>query len=88
MDITVPTTITIDGVEHQVADFSTQVQQLVAIHTEWRKDLATERLAAAKTEAAIRNLDAELTQLVAKELADKAAPAADAAPAAEATPAA
>lgn len=86
-NITAPTTITVDGKEHQVADFSETVQRLVAIHTEWRNDLAKERLQAAKTEAALRALDAELTQTVAKELNPE--PAADAAPAdAPAAPAA
>ena len=75
MNIEAPTSLTIDGAEHQVADFSETVQRLVQIHTAWRNDLAKERLAVAKTEAAIRGLDAELAQNVAKELAAKAAPA-------------
>ena len=81
MKIEAPTTITIDGTEHAVAGFSETVQRLVVIHTAWRNDLNTERLAVAKTEAAIRALDAELAQVVAKELAAKAAPAEEAAPA-------
>lgn len=72
MNIQVPTSITIDGVEHPVANFSEGVQRLVTIHTEWRTDLAKERLAVAKTEAAIRGLDVELSQLVASELAKSA----------------
>lgn len=67
-----PKSLTIDGVDYQVADFSESVQRLVQVHTFWRNDLNTERLAVAKTEAAIRNLDAELTQLVAAELKAKA----------------
>ena len=66
-----PTTLTIDGTEYQVADFSETVQRLVSIHTEWRGDLIAERLAVAKTEAAIRALDAELTQAVSSELKAK-----------------
>lgn len=66
--IEAPLTITIDSVEHKVADFSETVQRLVAIHTEWRNQLVEERLAVAKTEAAIRSLDAELSQTVTTEL--------------------
>lgn len=71
-----PETITIDGTVHNVADFGEGVQRLVKIRTLWVAQLETERLSAAKSEAAIRGLDAELTSMVAKELVDKAAPAA------------
>jgi hypothetical protein len=63
-----PKTITIDGAEYDVAGFSETVQRLVTIHTSWRNELAQERLDVAKTEAAIRTLDVELSQTVAKEL--------------------
>lgn len=66
--IDAPTTITIDGTVHEVSKFSDTVKRLVDIHTEWRNELAEQRLAVAKTEAAIRSLDAELTQTIAKEL--------------------
>lgn len=82
MQLELPKTITVDGVEHQVSDFSETVQRLVSIHTSWRGDLADERLAVAKTEAAIRGVDAELAQLVGAELKAKAEPAPEAAPAA------
>jgi hypothetical protein len=82
-----PQTITIDGAEHAVADFSETVQRLVAIHTEWRNELVKERLAAAKTEAAIRSLDAELTQTIQTELAAKAEAATAATDAPAETPA-
>jgi hypothetical protein len=68
-------TITVDGTEYPVTQFSETVQRLVAIHTEWRNDLTKERLAVAKTEAAIRSLEAELSQTVTKELAPPAAEA-------------
>jgi hypothetical protein len=71
MTIQAPTNITIDGVDHPVSAFSDSVQRLVQIHTEWRNQLSTERMAVAKTEAAIRALDTELTQLVSAELAAK-----------------
>jgi hypothetical protein len=63
-----PKTLTVDGVEHPVADFSETVQRLISIHTSWKNELATERLAVAKTEAAVRCLDAELSQFVKSEL--------------------
>ncbi len=90
MTITAPTSITIDGVEHPVSGFSETVQRLVDIHTTWRNELATERLNVAKSEAAIRALDTELSQLVAKELNPEPAPegSPDVTPVTEAPPAA
>lgn len=73
MNIAPPATLTIDGVEHPIAEFSETIQRLVTIHTNWRNDLQEERLAVAKTEAAIRSLEAELNQTIATEMAAKAA---------------
>ena len=64
-------TLTIDGVEHEVAKFSESVQNLVVIHAQWSTDLIKERMNVAKTEAALRGLDAELSKLVSEELAPK-----------------
>ena len=64
MQIEAPINITFDGTDYPVAELSETVQQLVQIHTAWRNDLQKERLAVAKTEAAIRSLDAELAQAV------------------------
>ena len=64
MKIEAPPTITVDGKEYPVSGFNETVQRLVAIHTAWRNDLQEERLAVAKTEAAIRALDVELSQNV------------------------
>jgi hypothetical protein len=72
--------LTVDGVDYPVDSFSETVQRLVAIHSQWRQDLAEERLAVAKTEAAIRAVDQELAQNVAAELAQRNAAANDAAP--------
>lgn len=63
-----PSSITIEGVEYPVQNFSETVQRLVAIHTEWRNDLQAERLSLAKTEAAVRALDTEISQVVSAEL--------------------
>lgn len=71
MNIVAPLTLTVDGTEYTVDSFSETVQRLVAIHTKWRNELQDERLQVAKTEAAIRALDVELTQTVATELAER-----------------
>lgn len=63
-----PQTVTIDGQEYPVTQFSQNVQQLIAIHTKWRNELTEERLAVAKTENAIRALDSELAATIAQEL--------------------
>lgn len=72
MTIQAPTSITVDSVDYPVSGFSESVQRLVAIHTEWQNELSKERMAVAKTEAAVRALNAELTQLVSSELSAKA----------------
>ena len=91
MKIEAPPTITVAGKEYPVSGFSENVQKLVMIHTEWRNDLQEEQLAVAKTQAALRALDAELTQAVQAELNPKPAPApvapVDPAPAANDAPA-
>lgn len=81
--IEIPTSITVEGTEYPLTAFSETVQRLVAIHTEWRNQQQTEKLALAKTEAALRALDAELMQVVAKELAPPAQTAANQAAPAE-----
>jgi predicted nucleic acid-binding Zn-ribbon protein len=73
----VPTTLTIDNVEHQVSAFSATVQRLVEINTGWRDELAAARLEVAKLEAALRQLESELTQTVLRELKEKQAPASE-----------
>lgn len=76
-DFQVPQTITVDNETHQVSDFSPTVQRLIEIHTRWRRDQQEEQAALAKTTAAIRSVEAELTQHVKDELAAKAGPAAE-----------
>ena len=63
-----PENLVVNDTQYPLEQFSENVRKLVVIHTQWRKELAEERLAMTKTEAAIRNLDLELTQLVLKEL--------------------
>lgn len=68
MTIETPKSVTVDGVEYPLTQFSETVQRLVGIHTSWRSDLVEERLAVAKTEAAIRAVDVELSALINLEL--------------------
>lgn len=58
----------VDGVEYPVDQFSPQVQNLVATRQKWSDELLNERSAVVKTEAAIRQLDNELSTLVQQEL--------------------
>lgn len=68
-------TITVDGVEHQISEFSEQVQKLAAIYETWSQDLEKEKLAAAKTETALNVINKELATLVQAEMAAKQEPA-------------
>jgi ketopantoate reductase len=54
-------TITVDGVEHELATFPTDVQRLVGIHQHWEAKLIEARLQVPMIEAAIRDLTRELT---------------------------
>jgi hypothetical protein len=54
-------TITVDGVEHDLAGFSPEVQQLVAIHQRWEVKKVEAKLELAMIEAALRDLTAELS---------------------------
>ncbi|MEM2159640.1 MAG: hypothetical protein QXN55_01645 [Candidatus Nitrosotenuis sp.] len=70
-------TLTIDGVEYQIADFSSKVQQLISIHQGWEADANAKRLEVAKVEAALRDLTREILSLVKSEIDAKNAPAED-----------
>jgi hypothetical protein len=63
-----PQTITIDGVEHELASFSIEVQRLISIHQKWEQKLAEDRLEVARGEAAIRELKRELIGKIKEEL--------------------
>lgn len=64
--------IVLDGVSYSLSNFSQNVQAMVNVRQRWEGELAEERSKVLKTEQAMRALDAELTALVQKELADKA----------------
>ena len=61
-------TIFIDGQEYYLSMFSQQVQRLTQIILIWEKELQEQRLEVAKTEAALREANREITELVKKEM--------------------
>lgn len=63
--------LTFDGKEYDIEQFSEEVKNLVFIFNSWQNELIKDRLAVAKGEAAIRSINTELTEKVAKELAPK-----------------
>lgn len=71
-------TITIDGVSHNVADFSVGVQNAVGIYNAITADLQKEQIAVLKSQSALQSIGAQIGEAVKKELAEKeAAPAAE-----------
>jgi hypothetical protein len=66
--------INFDGKDYAVSEFSEQVQSLTSLLGSWQSDLVREQVALAKTDSAIKALSKELSELVSKELADKAEP--------------
>lgn len=61
-------TIIIDGQEFDISMFSEKVQKLTNIIMLWEKQLQDQRLEAAKTEAALREANREITTIVKAEL--------------------
>lgn len=61
-------TIIIDGQEFDISMFSEKVQKLTNIIMLWEKQLQDQRLEAAKTEAALREANREITAIVKAEL--------------------
>ena len=60
--------IVLDGVEYPVAQFSDNARKLIGIRQVWYSQVEEERLAVAKSEAAIQNLDGQLSALLKSEL--------------------
>lgn len=65
-------TITIDGVSHNLADFSVEVQKLVSIRNVWEQEVVKAELEYARARAAVRDLDRELLEKLKAELAASA----------------
>lgn len=63
--------IIVDGVAHPVDEFSAQIQSLVKVRQDWVTELDVLRGSVLKNEMAINKLDVELSNLVAKELAER-----------------
>ena len=66
-------TIIIDGQEYDLSMFSPRVQRLTQIIIMWEKELQEQRLGVAKTEAALREANREITSFIKEELAAPAA---------------
>jgi hypothetical protein len=64
----IPHTITLEGKEHKLENFSDKVKHLVSIHTIWKNQLAEQNLEVAKTQAALKSLEIELSSLVSTEI--------------------
>ena len=62
-------TIIIDGQEYDLSMFSPRVQRLTQIIILWEKELQEQRLETAKTEAALREANREITGFIKEELA-------------------
>ena len=62
-------TIIIDGQEYDLSMFSPRVQRLTQIIIMWEKQLQEQRLEIAKTEAALREANREITGSIKEELA-------------------
>ena len=65
-------TIIIDGQEYDLSMFSPKIQRLTQIILIWEKELQDLRLEAAKTEAALREANREITELIKAELSPQA----------------
>lgn len=57
-----------DDVEYDVSKFSQEVQNLLNVRQQWLDEAAVERSKLIKTEAALRQLDIELTEKVKVEI--------------------
>ena len=66
-------TIIVDGQEFDLSMFSPRVQRLTQIIIMWEKQLQEQRLEIAKTEAALREANREITGFIKEELAAPAA---------------
>lgn len=64
-------TITLDGISYDVAQFSQQVQQAVAIHSSFSADLKKAQLEVLKTQAALKVVTDQISESVQKELEAK-----------------
>lgn len=63
-----PKTINLDGQSYEVARFSQGIQQAVGIYNKFNVQLQDEQLAVMKTQAAMQQVGAQISEAVKKEL--------------------
>lgn len=66
-------TLTLDGVSHDVSQFSQGVQNAIVIYNTITAELQKEQVAVMKSQAALQSIGAQIGEAVKKELADNAA---------------
>lgn len=69
--------ITLDGISYDVNQFSQGVQQAVGIYNQFQADLQKAQLEVIKSQAALQSVGGQIAEAVKKELAEKAAAAAN-----------
>lgn len=69
--------ITIDGIAYDLSQFSQGVQQAVGIYNVFNADLQKAQLEVIKSQAALQSVGAQISEAVKKELAERAAAAAN-----------
>lgn len=69
-----PRTINLDGISYDIAQFSQGVQQAVEIYNIFAGQLKTQQLEVMKTQAALQQVGAQITEAVNKELDAKRNP--------------
>lgn len=62
-------TIIIDGQEYDLSMFTPRITRLTQIILSWERELQEQRLEVAKTEAALREANREITAFIKEELA-------------------
>lgn len=65
-------TITLDGVQYTLDQFSQAVQQAVAVYNAINADLQKAQLEAVKCQSALQSISTQISEAVKKELAEKA----------------
>lgn len=66
-----PQSISLDGIEYSLNNFSSNVKNMVALRSKWTNDLAKAQLEAQKCDYAIKALDVTLANAVSAELEAK-----------------
>jgi hypothetical protein len=64
-------TMTIDGVQYEVEQFSQAVQQAVGIYNTFQADLQKQQLEVLKVQSALQSIGAQIIEAVKKELEEK-----------------